>query len=450
MNRPAEEQLTVLSVASRRPQPSVRRTQPALFAGLMAVALGLAAGAGLLLGFLAGVQAGIGETHWTQTVQAHGRIQVWAFTAVFVTTLAVEFMSRFNQRQLPAKRWRIVAAILLAVGPLLAAAGAVEGRREEQHLLVGGLATTAGAAIYGWLLLSLARRETVRHEVTTSFFLAGAFWLVVAALIGVLGAIDSVGPVTPLAETRAMHEVALRGFVLSTIVAVGLRALPGHAGTNPLSVRHQWWTWGLLHASVLTWLAGSGVIDEWHPDLATRLGNGLLAFTVVLFTAWTGMFQRPPRWLRGEPANLLIRLAWIGVLVWAAMLATAALWDGFLSAQREGAMRHAFTLGFMAPLMLAFAQIVLARFGVGHLSAGRTKALTFAFALVFVASPLRIVAGLWLDEGALSYRWAMGAAGVLTMGGLAVAGLVCASVALQLTQARRAHSTGGATRQAAH
>jgi len=100
-----------------------------------------------------------------------------------------------------------------------------------------------------------------------------------------------------------------------------------------------------------------------------------------------------------------------------------------------GATRHAFLAGFMAPLMLAMAHIVLARFGTGRVAFG--KLLTAAFALVMVAWPLRVAAALVSDAPGTAAKAVLGGAGVATMAAFVLAALVCAVNARAIFRAQR-------------
>jgi hypothetical protein len=125
--------------------------------------------------------------------------------------------------------------------------------------------------------------------------------------------------------------------------------------------------------------------------------------------------------------NHLIRLAWLGGIAWAALLIWFAATSRPLSAHEEGAIRHTLMLGFMAPLVLAFAHIILARFALGAIP--HQKALTAGYMLILFAWPLRVGAGLFLEPQATLARTLLSTAGVATILGLGLAAFVAAATA---------------------
>lgn len=404
-----------------------------LFAVLMAFAMAIAAAGGLVLGLLAGTQTGVGADHWTETVQSHGRIQLWVFAVVLVTALVPEFMVRFNARPPRSPMSRASIAALLAVGAVLGSISALLPAASRESGIAGGFLVLAGSLVFAVQVFRIRPIQPLRADLHPLFFMAGAIWLVVGAGFALAGAWQVVGDIAPLAETRAMHELILRGFILSTIVAVTLRALPGHAGTRPVPPRDQVVVFALLQSGLVLWLAGSGAIFDNRFDWALRAGNVLTAAGFIFYTISTGLFS-PKRMFARDLINQMIRVAWVGGLAWAAWLAWAATAEVPLSAYREGAIRHTFMLGFMAPMIVAFAHIVLARFGAGVIPLQRF--LTTGFVLLVVAWPLRTLAGFISDPGGTTGQSIMGVAGLVAIAGLGMAAVVTGRTAWYLAHPR--------------
>lgn len=400
-----------------------------LFAGLMAIALAAAAAAGLVLGLLAGTRTGVGDGHWTQTVQSHGRVQLWVFAVILVTTLVLEFLVRFNGRPARSPRARIAIAALLGGGAILGSVSGLSPWAGRGLGVVGALTTLAGSLLFAGQVLRVRPIQPVRADLHPLFFAAGAAWLIAGASFALVGAWRVIGDMVPLAETRAMHELILRGFILSTIVGVTLRALPGHAGTRPVPPRDQAVVFVLLEAGLALWLLGSGALFESAIDWALRAGNIFTAAGFVFYTISTGLFA-PKRLFARDLVNQMIRWAWAGGLVWAALLAWAAVADVPMAAYREGAIRHVFMLGFMAPLILAFAHVVLARFGAGLIP--WRKLLTTGFILLLGAWPLRAAAGFVSEPADVTGRAMMGVAGFAAIAGLGLAAVVTGKTAWYL------------------
>jgi hypothetical protein len=92
-------------------------------------------------------------------------------------------------------------------------------------------------------------------------------------------------------------------------------------------------------------------------------------------------------------------------------------------------------LGFMVPLMVAMAHIVLARFGTGQIP--WENALTTAFVLLLAAWPLRVAPVLFTEAPSGVGQALMSAAGGLGMLALALVAVVCVRTAAEVRRATR-------------
>lgn len=413
---------------------------PWLFAGWMAVASVLAVVAGLTLGVLAAAEAGIGAERWTSVVQAHGRIQLFGFVATFVVALALEFLPRLSAR--PAFPAKIRAGLpgLLALGALLTGIGQVFHVEAGALVLPGALLLAAGSVAFAAVTLRVPTQQPLRAAPQPLFFRAAAVWLAATGLVTAWSLARASDGVVPLAESRLLVDVFLRGFVLMAIIAVALRAFPGHIGTVPVPASRQMLTLGALNGSLVAWIMAQRIGSLPELPLLWKAADVVFAGTLLVFTAWLGatrlLWPRP----RGQAGyTLMIPVAWSGLVVYAVLLASMAVFaaDGRPGLYQEGAVRHVFLLGFMTPLMLAMAHIVLARFGTGRLQwAG---ALTTGFVLVTVAWPLRVLPVLTVDSPSEPGQLLLIAAGVLVMAGLVLAAATAARTA---TSVARLHASG--------
>jgi len=430
------EHLEIIPVVAPSPRASVATAAPNrwLFASFIAAGFAVAAVTGMTLALLAGTRVWVGDEHWTATIQAHGRIQAWAFAVVLVSGLAPEFLARFNGRMLPATWLRLTSAGLIAGGTLLGAPAATLPAWLGWLPDLGAAMTVAGSLLFARIILGIRRFRPIRADLHPAFFLAAAAWLVVGSLLLVKAEDGTMNGIFPGAETRAMHEVLLRGFILGVIIGVTIRALPGHAGTRPLLPVQQAAVFVVLQSAVVLWLAGSGAFVDSSAEWATRAGNALTATVLLYYTLATGIFD-PRRLQDADRVNLFIRIAWVGALAWAALLLWWAAAPDAVSAHREGAIRHTAMLGFMAPLMLAFAHVVLVRFGNGIIA--RHSFLTAGFVLVATAWPLRVAAGLLFTPDDSASRVLMGIAGVMVMMGLGGAAVSAGATASALRRASR-------------
>ncbi len=412
-------------------------TAPWFFAAAMAVALALAATAGLGLGIAAALEVWIGQSNWTATVQGHGRVQLFGFAAVFVGALTFEFIVRLNARHPIWLRPRLAVLVFIGAGSLVSAVAQLIEVRSTAVLVAASVPGVVGALGFLVLVLRVRAARSWRDDVHLLFFRAAAMWLVAASLLVTVGAWQATDGIFPLADAKAASEVMLRGFVLNTVFAVALRALSGHLGVTPMSWRRQLTSFLGLNVSLALWVAGSGFADL--PGIASlmRAADVLLGATLLAYTYWSGVLVafRPPG--KDVPRyRALVPLAWLGLVAYGCALIAFALAGGVgeRSLYQEGTVRHVLMLGFMAPLMIAFAHIVLARFGTGAFP--RENVLTLSFVLLLIAWPMRVAPGLFVDAPGDMGRMVMSSAGVLTAVGLALASFVCASAAKHI---RRGH-----------
>jgi hypothetical protein len=435
---PSELRIPVatVSIPVRRAAPVIRRQW--LFAWWMGIAAVIAATAGLTLGVLAAMEEGIGATDWTPVVQAHGRLQLFGFAATFVTALVLEFVPRLNQRMAFPVPLRLGIPASFAAGSAMVAASQAWHGSAEALGWPGSALIAAGAIAFAVTLWRVAPPMPLRVSPQPLFLRAAAAWLAVSAALSAWATAETEFGVVPLDLSRTTVETFLRGFVLLTIMGIGLRAFVGHLGLEPMSARRQGLLLGGLNVSLVAWVAGQGLGAMPELSWLARAGDLGLAATVLVATAWFGLFPRLWRGPRAHTYELIVPVAWVGLVVYAVILAVVAVIasPSGRSLYEDGALRHTFMLGFMVPLMVAMAHIVLARFGTGAVPWERT--LTAAFWVIMAAAPLRVAPALFVDSPTDLGQSAMGLAGVLAMVGLALVAAVCAKTALLIVSRHRA------------
>lgn len=418
------------------PAPVLPR-HPFVFAIWMSAASMVAVAAGLVLGILAATEASIGGSRWTPSVQAHGRLQLFGFVATFVVALALEFLIRLNGRPAFSARVRIVVPALLGGGALALAAGQVWHDTIGALAYAGGAAFLCGALSFAVLTWRIPLSRPVRVDPQPLFMRAAAAWLAVAGALALWGVAEAESGVVPLDISSATVEVFLRGFVTLTIIGVGLRAFAGHLGLQPPGPGRLLVVYSLLNASVVAWLLASGVGALQASSWLERIADAAFAAGLVAFVAWFGLLTSLRRARGGPRYTLLIPLAWVGAMAYAALLAATAVLPGghSLGIYEEGAIRHTYLLGFIVPLMIAMAHVVLARFALGFVP--WENALTGGFFLLFAAWPLRTIPFLFESAPSTPSRWLLGIAGLLAMAGLFLVATVCARTAQLATRRAR-------------
>ena len=411
--------------------------RPWLFAASMAGAAFTAAAAGAVLGILAALEAGIASDRWTQAVQAHGRLQLFGFVAPFVVALVLEFLPRLNQQPAYSVRVRLGVPLLLMASAILVAASQVRPDISGFFLVPAGAVFAAGAAALAVLTWNRTRPRRLPLEPQPLFLPTAAVWLAAAAGLALWGLSQAQGNVVPLLHSKAAVETFLRGFVMFAIVGVALRAFPGHLGLRPLAPQRQAVVYAALNASLAIWLVSVGPGAAPTLEAGMHIGDAAYGATLLAFTAGLGVLN-PLRDVpnAGPRYRVLVPVAWLGVVIYAVLLIFSAL---PIAPERtlyeEGAIRHVFMLGFMVPLMIAMAHIVLARFGTGIVP--WQGGLTAAFMLVIAAWPLRVAPTVFGDSPSDNGKWVMAIAGILMMCGLALVAAVCARTAWLFAQPRR-------------
>lgn len=417
------------------PVTSLRRVRPPqipwVFAVWMAASALTAVFGGLVLGILAAMEDGFGASHWTQAVQAHGRLQLWGFAGVFVVALSFEFLVRMNGRPMFAPRIRVGVPASLLGGSLFMAIAQIW----SLELLgpVGAALLVIGSGTFAWQVCHVRPPHSLRLDPQPWFFWFGSVWLFLAAVLTFVLALRWEGDVSLPVESHAVAEVFLRGFILQVILAVAPRAMVGHLGLRRLVARQQIILIVAVNAGLLVWLAGqdAGVLPG--IDLFVRAGNVSLGAAILALTWWLGVLDasRPRR----ERYDWLLPIAWLGAVVYALALLAIGLAPGLdPSIYQDGAIRHLFLLGFMLPLMIGMAHIVLERFGIGRIPS--VNALTSAFVVAMIAWPLRVLPALTESSPGDFGQSVMGLAGALTMLSLGLTAFVCIRTALATARPR--------------
>ena len=428
--RPGSRDIPLPFTAARRVRPP---QLPWLFAVWMAASALTAVSAGLVLGILAATQDGFGASHWTEAVQAHGRLQLWAFAGVFIVTLSFEFLVRMNGRPMFPVRVRAGVPAGLLAGSLLMAAAQVWHAQLELLGPAGAALLVAAAGVFAWEVCRVRPPHSLKLDPQPWFFWLSSVWLAFAAVLTFALSLRWESGVSLPAESHAVAEAFLRGFVLQVILAVAPRAMAGHLGLRGLTARQQVTLLVLVNGGTLVWLAGQDAGFLPGVSLLVRAGDIALGAALLALTWWLGVLDaHRPRRRRYE---WLLPVSWVGAVAYGvAMLATGLVPSLDLTLYQAGAIRHLFLLGFMLPLMIGMAHIVLERFAVGRIPS--INALTAAFVVSMAAWPLRVLPALTESSPGAVGQGLMGLAGLLTMLALGLTAFVCARTALVAARPR--------------
>ena len=373
-------------------------------------------------------------------MQAHRDVQLLAWAAVFIMALSFEFVVRLNQATALSERWRGLALSGLALGALAQGAGQLFHAEMGWLWLPGSVLSLAGAAAGAVLIFQVKPGFAPGSAFNAWWLKSSMLWLVVLTALGAAAATRGTEGVARPADSHLLVEIFIRGFVSSAVVGVALRAFPGHLGLSPVSLRRQQAIMTGLNSSLIVWALGSSGFGLPESALAQRSADVILAVTLLFATQSLGVMRAfrlswsPPRY------HMLLPWAWVGLLLYALALASAAALPGWgeRTLYETGAVRHLFMLGFMAPLMAAMAHIVLDRFANRELVAPRT--LLASFLLLQAAWPLRVIPVLVDDDPGDTTKGLVGLGGVLAVAGLALLALAAGRTSMVLRRRNRWNS----------
>jgi len=432
------DMISVRPAPARRVAPVVPPA-PWLFAGAMALSSAVAVFGGLVLGYMAATGHGIGDTKWTEAVQSHGRLQLFSWVSVFVLALLFEFGVRLNQApMLPAKP-RMAVLLACGIGPIVAAAGQLGVPPDRVLMVAGALLLAAGGLGGAGLIWRIPAPRALSIDIHPLWLRFSATWLAIAAVAHLVAVLRADGRIVALPDTWFVNEVTVRGFVTFAIVGVGFRAFPGHLGLPVVEQRWQQILLAWFTAAVLLAALSAGAFGLGHAGWLTRVADLTFAAALLALTWRTGVLRalrRPPP---GERYALLVPVAWLGLVAYAVALAAQAVLTDLSdrSLYEEGAVRHLFMLGFMAPLMAAMAHIVLARFATGRLL--WENRLTAGFVCLVAATPLRVLPVLFTSSPGSAGKYLLATAALLTTVGLGLVAAVAMHTSRVAWQRQRAH-----------
>jgi hypothetical protein len=359
--------------------------------------------------------------------QSHAGFQIWGFAWLFLAGISLHVVPRFLGAEL-----RLGGAARASWAATLAAQALVTwGRLGE--LIPGALpALAAGSAlqllaVVGWVLPLAAtfRAARPKPELFHAYLAAGTLSWLAAALLLAAGAVDALVEADvdeALGWNSAIYTLSLFGGALPWIQGVFLRTGPYFLGLPR------------VHAplAVLALAAGQagalvGAVGALRLKLAW-MDAGLLgtALSMILFVLATRPFRAAIGHLsEGDPAfPRLVRLAFAGGLVFSLVggaYAVAGLSGAGASGVVLDAARHAFTVGFLTLMIVAFAGRILPIFGGVEFRNPRLRA--WGGALIAAGALLRQAQVPWALSGEAAWSLVSAVSGPVAAVGVALASI---------------------------
>lgn len=361
---------------------------------LVALLLSLTVGAGWGAWLLARIGLGgsfdaVPAAH----IVAHGEAQLWALAAIFVIGIALRYLPTVTSQPFPGVAARGFVLTCLCAGvvggfvwSLAPADAAVLGPLSGALLIAGSW--TYAVLVLGWL-------RTKLDQTWARFVLAAAGWEVLWACwtLFLRTRAAAAGPLAyEPSERQIGMDLALLGVVLGSVFGFGTKLLPGFLGMP--RVRPA------LHSSAF-WLHQTGMVVLLIGRFGRRPGAsaaGLLFIflgSVCFVAALRGLRGRPSldRPEKGHPLlRRYMQLAFGWLLVSLCGFTWLAFWERFegLSAPHalHGALRHAFTVGFLVTAILGVGQRLLPV--LGHTVLARPGSVWAIFVCIAAGNLLRV------------------------------------------------------------
>lgn len=351
------------------PAPSMPPPLRAVYPGFIQAALGCA----LTLGATFGAY-NLLVIHWALGPMppshswVHAGFQIWGFVFLFIAGVAYHALPRFLGTELRRPDMAKATLWLTLAGQVLLGWGRLG------ELVPGSVAALAagaglqflGALGFGTVCLSTWRASKAPSELFHAFLGAGTLGWIAAAGLLVAGAVEAVLEGDADAAVRwnqGVYAAALFSGALAWIQGMFLRT-----GAHFLALRDP--RRSLLNLSLALGQLGTlamvaGALRIRRPDGLWLLDGGLatVALSAALFVAGVRPFRSsaPPSSSQDARFARATRLAFGGALVFSALgmfYGVADLIGGASGLIHDGA-RHAFTLGFVTPLIFAMAGRIL-------------------------------------------------------------------------------------------
>ena len=301
-----------------------------------------------LLDITAARQSGAASQSW---IQAHGHAQLFGWVGSFILGISLYALPKFRGaalRSLPAG-WAIFG--LWTVGTCLRWASSFWGWQTAILAPAAAIGQLAAVTLLLWQV-SASRRPASHLSTWNVLIFAGLFGMWAVTVFQVWAVLKMAGDGLSIVPQEVNHwllTVTFWLFLFPTVAGFAARFLPTFLGLEPPRRRPLLIALTMLYALPCTWL------------FRERLEEGILLVGAVVLVGYGLRVLEPAvrtpktRGVHGSFSSFA-RLAFVWLQV-AAVLQVAGDSSGLL-----GASRHAFTVGFLATLILSMAPRILPSF----------------------------------------------------------------------------------------
>lgn len=333
---------------------------------------------------------------WVAHAQVHGHLQTVGFVGLVIVGMAYQLLPGFTGvRRLPHPRLVLPSFWLLAGGVLARTIGQPVANHPPFAILmaIGAWAEALGAGTFAANVLLLSWRASKAGRPFAPFFLAGASWFVVQAVLGALWITllaQSGKTVLPSEWDSPLVFLQLFGFHLMFILGVAVRSFPVLFAATPVTPGRMWWRWALVQIGITVLMLGSlgeiawpGAGWPWIDGGAVLAGTGLVASAAL-----TGWLRLPGR-LRtaSRPFAYILQpaMAWLAIagllMAGAALLAAAS--GVPIGSVRWDAIRHIVAIGTVLMTIAGMAYLIVPELASERLAGteGARRGIVVAIAL---------------------------------------------------------------------
>ncbi len=304
-------------------------------------------------------------------INAHGQAQIYGWMGLFIMGFGYHLLPRFWRATLVAPRLAPLVLLLVTLGVLLRTLGVV---------LLGLSSSAIPLALTGCVLQLLAiccfatqMLLTCRHGKTSfrpeSGFILGAMaWFVLMGAFDTFHTWNTLAAPTPEALLHdittyqgPLRDLQVHGLALFMILGISSRMIPAFYGRPVTPPLRGWCAFALLTTAVLAEVL-LFIATQWThiPRLADWLVLPWIMLAVGLFLqVWPWKLWRTPR--RVDRSDKFIRIAYAWLALSLAMLLLLPLYQAlaglplghaYYGVAYIGAIRHAFTVGFVSLMIV--------------------------------------------------------------------------------------------------
>ena len=395
---------------------------------LVILTAGATLGASLLL--LYGLRHSFTSLDLFAPIQAHANAQVFGWVGLFVMGFAYQGLPRFKFVRLWRPDLANLSFVLMLSGLALRMGASWPWAGQTALGLAGGCLEAAAATLFVVVIGRTLRESRSRDEWDKYVIASLACFLIIALLEPVVFWLTRPGLEVERLTGRVAtfmgpyRNLQLLGFAGLIILGVSQRILPTAFGFRQPGKGVANLVFILLTAGLAVDLVGWGAFRVAHSPvwaLVSWVGTSAYASGALLL-AWS---LRAFTWGDRDRSSKFIRAAylWMAVaclMVFAEPFYTQALGLRFSHAY-HGAIRHAFTVGFISLMILGVSSKVVPI--LGGIEAGGLPSLWIPFVLVNTGNAMRVTFQVLTDVIPGTAFPVMGASGTLEVAGLAIWGV---------------------------